>query len=160
MSEICIRCVYHPIHIKSNGQIKREALLPMKGGTDVSLLRKEYMSIEQCIEHGKNINMNGNTFTALASITRADVEQNNVWAQEQEDLSDIGADIYYAPMHNNEYVSLEKDVYTDDEENCNLPAHADLKYNTNYDLENDEVKTKLRKFVSSLVKKMVTVNQE
>jgi len=159
--ELCLRCIYHPLHF-SNGKLKREALLPPpnKERNDVSLLRYSYMPIEKCIEHGQQTQMGGSqSFVAIASITRKDVLENNEWAKLKDAkgiFNGTFADIYYAPMNANQYVSLDIDVYTNDS-NCDLPAHADLRYDSNL---NGTVQTRLRQYASQLVKKMNVVYTE
>jgi hypothetical protein len=155
LDELCLRCIYHPLHI-SNGKLKREALLPPpnRDRNDVSLLRHTYTSIEDCIKHGERTQMGGaQSFIAIASIIRKDVLDNNEWAQTKDGMGNINgtcADIYYAPMHANQYVSLEIDVYANDS-NCDLPAHADLRYDA---VLNGTVQTRLRQYASRLVKRM------
>lgn len=154
--ELCLRCVYHPLQISSKGQLRREALLPPpnKGRNDVSLLRSAYMPLEECIRHGENTQMGeGQSFMAIASITRQDVLENNEWARTKDEKGNVNgtsADIYYAPMHGEQYVSLDIDVHINDS-NCDLPAHADLRYDSNLD---GTVQTRMRQYASLLVKKM------
>lgn len=158
LDEPCLRCIYHPLHF-SSGKLRREALLPPpnKGRNDVSLLRNTYITIEDCIKHGRNTQMGENqSFMAIASITRKDVLDNNNWAEtrdEKGDYNGTSADIYYAPMHANQYVSLEVDIYSNDP-NCDLPAHADLRYDSEL---NGTVQTRMRQYASRLVKNMKIV---
>ena len=160
--ELCLRCIFHPLHY-SKGKLKREALLPPpnQGRNDVSFLRQLYMSVECCIQHGRKTDMGGlQTFCAVASLTRNDVLNTNLWA---ETLDSSGkkngtfADIYYAPMHAGEYVDTTKDIYLDDL-NCDLPAHADLRYDS--PLEAGTVQTRLRQYASHLVKMMKIEHEE
>lgn len=150
-----LRCIFHPLHF-SNGKLKREALLPPpnRGRNDVSLLRNMYMPLEDCIKHGRSTQMGmGQSFIAIASVTRKDVLENNDWAKTKDKTGCFNgtfADIYYAPMNANQYVSLEVNVYSKDSE-CDLPAHADLRYDSNLD---GTVQTRLRQYASQLVKKM------
>lgn len=154
--EPCLRCIFHPIHINSKGEIKREALLPPahKNRNDVSLFRQNYMSIDKCIAYGKNIKMGPEqAFIAIASITLGDVLENNKWASTpsaNNTLNGTSAMIYYAPMTNGEYVNIEVDVYSEDPE-IDLPAHADMRYDSNLD---GSVQTRMRQYASRLVKKM------
>lgn len=149
--EVCIRCIYSPYHIDSKGKIKREALLPPKFQNDISLLRNKYMSLEKCVEHGHKIGDENKKLFALASITRENVKKNN-----ETFGGEINADIYYAPMNKGEYVDTQIDIYLNDSE-VDLPAHADLKYDHSLD-EDELVKTNLRKYASSLVKKMQKID--
>ena len=154
--EPCLRCIFSPLHIDSKGKIKREALLPppRKNRNDVSLLRQNYMSLDKCIVHGKRTNMGeGQFFMAIAAITLNDVIENNQWALTSSNNSipnGTSAMIYYAPMTNGEYVSMEVDVYSEDSE-IELPAHADMRYDSNLD---EIVQTRMRQYASRLVKKM------
>ena len=96
------------------------------------------------------------SFIAIASITRKDVLDNNNWAETKDEkgiYNGTFADIYYAPMHANQYVSLEVDIYSNDS-NCDLPAHADLRYDSEL---NGTVQTRMRQYASRLVKKMEIV---
>lgn len=159
LDEPCLRCIYHPLHIDSKGVIKREALLPPahKNRNDVSLLRQNYMSIEQCVAHGRKTNMGPQqNFIAIASITLNDVIENNRWALTSltnNPPNGTSAMIYYAPMTNGEYVNMEVDVYSEDPK-IELPAHADMRYDSNLD---GSVQTRMRQYASRLVKKMSTV---
>lgn len=152
--EPCVRCVFHPYHIDSKGNIKREAFLPPNGKNDVSLFRLNYMSLDKCIEHGNGMSSSGKKFLAIASITQKDVSDNNNLEQNQK--NGISADIYYAPMNKGNYVDKNLDVYIDDP-NIDLPAHADLKYNKNLD---GTVKTELRQYAASLAKKMELIYRD
>lgn len=160
--EPCLRCIFHPLHVDSKGVIKREALLPPlhKNRNDVSLLRQNYMSIDQCVAHGRRTNMGAQqNFFAIASITLNDVIENNQWAlttAQNNVPNGTSAMIYYAPMSNGEYVNVEVDVYSEDS-NVELPAHADMRYDSNL---NGSVQTRMRQYASRLVKKMNTVYVE
>lgn len=160
--EPCLRCIFHPLHIDSKGVIKREALLPPahKNRNDVSLLRQNYMPIEQCIAHGRKTNMGSQqNFIAIASITLNDVVENNQWAltsSTNNDPNGTSAMIYYAPMTNGEYVNMKVDVYSEDP-NIELPAHADMRYDSSLD---GSVQTRMRQYASRLVKKMSIIYME
>lgn len=163
LDEPCLRCIFHPLHIDSKGNIKREALLPPahKNRNDVSLIRQNYMSIDKCIAHGKKTNMGSEqSFRAIASITLRDVLEINQWAASTQPPNNTpngtSAMIYYAPMTNGEYVNLEVDIYTDDPE-IDLPAHADMRYDSNLD---GSVQTRMRQYASQLVKKMKMISME
>jgi len=54
-------------------------------------------------------------------------------------------------MSNGNYLSTEIDIYSDDE-NIDLPMHAELRYNKEYDQSYQEVKTKLKKYADELIK--------
>lgn len=154
--EPCLRCIFHPLHINSKGELRRETLLPPahKNRNDVSLFRNKYMSIEKCIAYGKNIKMGEKqVFMAIASITLNDVLENNKWAKESSANNTPNgtyAMIHYAPMTNGEYVNTEVDVYSEDSR-IDLPAHADMRYDSNLD---GSVQTRMRQYASRLVKKM------
>ena len=157
-SEICLRCIFQPLYIKSNGLLKREALLPPpnRNRNDVSLLRQNYMSLEECISHGKNTHIDKQSFVAIASITRKDVQANNLWAHAKDSTGYVNgttADIYYAPMSNGKYISLDIDVFSNDPD-VDLPAHADLRYDS---VLSGTVQTRMRQYASELVKKMRTI---
>lgn len=88
-------------------------------------------------------------FYGLSSITSNIVRNNN------NTLSSLGnniqAGIRYAPMHNNNYIQEDVDIYLDDPL-INLPMHADLAYNQERKKEVGEVSTKLREYANELMK--------
>ena len=164
--EPCLRCIYHPFHIDSKGKIRREALLPPNNRNDVSLFRRNYMSVEKCIAHGKKANaLMQKTLVAIGSITLNDVLENNDWAltlleSHTPNDTSTSAMIHSSPMTKNNdeyvYVNVEK-VYSEDPR-IDLPAHADMRYNSNF--VGGIVKTRMRQYASQLVERMEIVPLE
>jgi len=148
-SEECIRCVLHPLmYSKSQQKLRREAMLPPRNSSKVSLLRLDYTEegLPFCIRHGKLLSVKGQTFVGLASITPQMVNECSDSVLKPHSLK---AEVVYAPMHKGEYVDKTIDVYTQDS-NVDLPMHADLTYNNE---EDNDVKTELRMFANELVKR-------
>lgn len=148
-SEKCIRCVLHPLmYSNSKHQLKREAMLPPRNSTKVSLLRLDYTEegLPFCVNHGKSLSIDGQTFVGLASITPKMVEECSDKILKTQSLH---AEVVYAPMHQGEYVDTSIDVDTQDP-NIDLPMHADLTYDTQ---EEGDVRTVLRMFANELVKR-------
>ena len=148
-SEKCIRCVLHPLmYSNSKHQLKREAMLPPRNSNKVSLLRLDYTEegLPFCVNHGKSLSIDGQTFVGLAFITPKMVKECSDNILKPQSLS---AEVIYAPMHQGEYVDTSIDVDTQDPD-VDLPMHADLTYFSN---EEGDVKTILRMFANELVKK-------
>lgn len=149
--EKCIRCVYHPLMIKTNGRLKREALLPPHNRKDVSLLRLKYTDENFCINHGKKTTLNNQIFYGLASFFVESVIDCNQWANATNNM--IKAEVKYSPISNGVYISKKDDVYTEDD-SIDLPMHADLFYNIENNNEEGEPRTQLRAYATELVKKV------
>lgn len=147
--EPCVRCIFHPMMCSEHKRsLKREALLSAKNKREVLLLRLRYTTQEFCINHGKTLQMKGNTFCCLATITKIDIEE--------VDTGDgVSCNLRYAPMHKGEYVG-EQAVYVADP-NVDLPMHADMIYNQ--PLEEGSVQARMRKYASQLIKRMKVIYQ-
>ena len=118
--------------------------MPRPGRDDVSLLRLRYSGIDFCIVHGKKIENSKSELIALASITSNIVDRVNVI---EENL--VTASIKYSPMHNNDYLPEDIDVYTDE---YDLPMHTDLKYSEALNKKEGTVKTGMRRYADILLK--------
>lgn len=116
---------------------------------DVSLSRQNYIqSIDVCIDRGKSISPDKNTFIGLVCLTRADVFETN----KERENSPIKADIEYAPMHGEEYVDTSIDLFVNDP-NADKSDHAELRYNIPYN-KSDIVNTPFREYAHALMKKL------
>lgn len=143
------RAIFSPIHYSINDRkIKREALLPPKGRCDVSMFRVKYISMEECIDNACNIQMKGQNFCVVATVSNRDIAHNNRTFSKDK----ISATVVYSPMHKDKYVDKSIDVYTCDP-NIDKPSHVDLTYSELMSDDSD-VKTKMRKYAHSLVKTM------
>lgn len=149
-TESFFRCIFSPLHISSAGKIKREALLPPRERRDVSMFRKRYLSIDECLTLAKDISFNNNTLKALASISNDAIETNNLEFKDQQPL--VYAHVFFTPMHNEMYVDTGQDIFMNDPK-VNKAAHVDLIYNYVY-TKDELVQTKLRKYASELIKSM------
>lgn len=151
-SEICLRCLTNPLQYNlKKGRFQPSAVLPPpdRNRNDVSLSRLKYISsIDICIERGESIQMGNSTFCGIASFTRGDVSDVNKITKD----SIISADIEYAPMHQDKYISLDVDVFVDDP-NVDKPDHAELRYNQAYN-RNDVVNTPFRIYANELMKRL------
>ena len=139
-TEKCVRCMLHPMHIKSNGRLQDASLVPAQGKNDVSLLREEYTTETELVAHGQRLANkigkpdNMQSFCGLLYVTPNIVESVNQWAESTIsslkgiDHGERVSEIKYAPMKNDEdYVIGDIPVYTEDPEIL-LPHHADLHY--------------------------------
>ncbi len=117
----------------SKQKLNFEALLPPPCSCNVSVLRLSYADLNFCVQHGCTIKMKDQDFYALCSITKNIINKNNKWAQSKESklnniTNQIRAEIIYAPMNNNKYVSKTVDIYADDK-TVELPMHAEIIFN-------------------------------
>lgn len=139
-TENCVRCILHPMHIKSNGKLQDASLVPARGKNDVSLLREEYTTEADLVAHGQRLakkmgeSNKDQNFCGLLYVTPNIVDSVNQWASSTvSSLSGVEpgqsiSEIKYAPMINDEsYVIGDIPVYTEDP-NIQLPHHADLHY--------------------------------
>ena len=146
--EPCVRLLFHPFMVSnSDYKLKREAMLPRPNGREVSLFRLNYTTIENCEAMGHSMNYGENEFWGYAIVTVKDVEETNQTCDGAE------AHIVYAPMHKGEYVPTDIDLCVDDE-NVDLPMHADMVYTEPLPREACKARTAMRKYASSLVKRM------
>lgn len=154
-SESCLRCIASPLQYdKKRGRFRINAILPPpnRDRNDVSLSRESYVtSFETIVDRGKSIKMGDSEFYGIASFTRADVKIVN---EEHKD-SVVNADIVYAPMHGDSYVSPEIDVYVNDP-NVDKPDHAELRYSVPYN-KTDILNTPFREYANSLIKRLTMV---
>ena len=140
--EICVRCLLHPMHVATNGKFQDASLIPAKGKNDVSLLREDYITEEEIVNHGHHLVQTISTpehpqqFEGLLYLTQNTVDSVNQWARsevaklEGVDRNERLAEIVYAPMKNDtEYVDPDIDIFTEDPAIA-YPHHADLKYKT------------------------------
>ena len=146
--EPCVRLLFHPLMVSnSDSKLRREAMLPRPNGREVSLFRLNYTTIENCVAMGLSMNYGGNEFWGFGIVTVEDVEETNQACDGAE------AHIVYAPMHKGKYVSTDMDLCVDDE-NVELPMHADMVYTEPLPEEACKTRTAMRKYASSLVKRM------
>lgn len=155
--EPCVRCVMHPMmYSESKQRLKREAMLPAPNRKDVSLLRLNYTNIDFCILHGRNLSSTNASFKCLATLYGKDLKDLNIVSNSKDtQWAGVKSEIIYGPMHQGHYV-LDKDVYVDDDD-VELPMHADLIYNTTNE---GDVSTRMRKYANQLVKKMDIIHKE
>jgi len=141
-AEMCVRCLLHPMHVGTNGRFQDSSLIPAKGKNDVSLLREDYTTEGEIVNHGLHLVRTISTpehpqkFEGLLYLTQNTVDSVNQWARsevaklEGVDRNERPAEIVYAPMRNDvEYVNPDIDVFTEDPEIA-YPHHADLKYSS------------------------------
>lgn len=155
-NEECVRCILHPLMFSiSHHKLKREALLPPRNSNKVSLLRLAYTEggIPFCVNHGKSLSIDGQTFVGLACITPQMVKECSDRVLKQHSQY---ADIVYAPMHQGNYVDTSIDIDSKDP-NIDLPMHADLTY---FNHQESEVQTILRMFANELVKLASFIGEE
>lgn len=154
--EPCVRCVMHPwMYSEKKQKLKRETVLPAPNRKDVSLLRLNYTNIDFCIQHGKKLSNANATFTCLATLHRGNLKKLNGLSDSEVAWAGIKSEIIYGPMHQGHYV-LDRDVFVDDD-NVELPMHADLTYNKTSD---GDVSTRMRQYASQLVKMMKIIHKE
>lgn len=150
--ETFYRVLFSPLHISlkdgKEPKVKREALLPKPDGREVSMFRSRYMRLEECQTIGAEIQMNGQTFRAIGSLSHPEIARNNHTFENEH----ISAMVIYSPMHGKDYVDRNINVYTNDPD-VDKPAHVDLTYSIPFSADSD-VKTKMRKYASSLAKTM------
>lgn len=151
-SEPCLRCIASPLQYdKKRDRFRINAILPPpdRDRNDVSLCRERYIpSFDIVVDRGRSIKMGESVFCGIASFTREDVKAVN----EEYKGSIVNADIEYAPMHGESYVSTDIDVYVNDP-NVDKPDHAELRYSVPYN-KTDILNTSFREYANALIKRL------
>lgn len=137
-----VRCLVHPIQVRERDggtkKLQDAALMPPSGSNTVSMHRQEYTNEERLVEHGWHLCKPGTDqrFSGFLFLTRNVVASVNQWLRSAFgqlkgcDYSglNLGADIKYAPMIDDEtYYEGDDDLYTDTP-GVAYPHHTDLEY--------------------------------
>lgn len=141
--EICVRCLLHPMHVKgANHKLQDAALIPKKDDVNVSMLRQEYTTEQDIVNHGEHLaktipSAQPQEFKGLLFVTQNIVGSVNQWLHTRfsklegvDNLPEKLAELRYAPMVDAQnYVEQPEltDIYTDSP-GIDLPHHADLRY--------------------------------
>lgn len=162
-TENCVRCLLHSMHVKgSKNKLQDAALIPKPNDINVSMLREDYTTESDIVQHGKNVAKGipsnpPQEFRGLLYLTQNIVNSTNSWLHTRfaklegvDNLPEEMSRLRYAPMYDNiNYAPIDVDLYTDTP-GVALPHHADLRYSRKNTID---CQTEIRQYGREMMKR-------
>ncbi|GEM_PF-6098648 len=119
--ECVVRGIFHSLHVRSDGKIKREALLPPPGSGDVSLIRSQWIGATEIKGLIKRISIPNQIYFGVALVSVNKIKERvSLFENSYKNIHIIAT-----PLPREKDTNTEGNIILKDFDN---PYHADMCY--------------------------------